>query len=86
MAIVVTSSYRTISSEAVGVTGSITPIDLQIAERTAKYNDTPKKVGHENPMVQWQEGWEHGTYGRWTFRLILNIQNWVNRPYGEVDT
>lgn len=85
MAIRVTSSYRTISSEAVGVIGSIPPIDLQIAERTAKYNGIPKSIAHQNLMAQWQERWEHGTYGRWTFRLIPNIQNWVNRSYGEVD-
>lgn len=85
MAIRVTSSYRTISTEAVGVIGGIPPIDLQATERTEKFNGTPKSIARENLIAQWQDRWENGTYGRWTFRLIPNIQRWANRPYGEVD-
>lgn len=36
-------------------------------------------------MRRWQEKWRDGTKGRWTYRLIPDIQTWIERPYGEVD-
>lgn len=85
MAIRVSSAYRTISAEAVGVIAGIPPIDLQIIERTAKYSGIAPEAAKEQLMAQWQERWESGTYGRWTHRLIPSIHTWINRPHGEVD-
>lgn len=48
MDIRVTSSYRTISTEAVGLIGGFPPIDLQVTERTEKYNRTPMSIAREN--------------------------------------
>ena len=36
-------------------------------------------------MTRWQEKWNNGTYGRWTWTLIPDIQIWLDRNYGEVD-
>lgn len=85
MAIRVSSAYRTISTEAVGVIAGIPPIDLQVTERSAKYNGIAPRTAKEQLMAQWQERWERGTFGRWTCRLIPNINRWISRPHGEVD-
>lgn len=33
----------------------------------------------------WQEEWEQGVVGRWTYRLIPNIVNWKKRKHGQLD-
>ncbi|KAJ8953123.1 hypothetical protein NQ317_001068 [Molorchus minor] len=35
-------------------------------------------------VERWQHKWNNGNYGRWTFALIPDIKDWINRPHGEV--
>ncbi|KAJ8960096.1 hypothetical protein NQ314_006111 [Rhamnusium bicolor] len=83
MAIRICCAYRTISTE--GVMAGIPPIELLIQERREKYTGVDSATARTNLMARWQDKWSHGTYGRWTYRLIPNIQAWIDKPYGEVD-
>lgn len=79
------SAYRTVSTEGACVIAGVPPIELQINERRDIYIGLTKQAAKQNLERQWQRKWENGIYGRWTHRLIPNIQRWTNRPYGEVD-
>lgn len=81
----ITSSYRTISADAVAVIAGIAPIDLLANERTSKYNGMDKLEAKEALLTAWQDRWQRSSNGRWTYHLIPNIKQWINRPYGETD-
>lgn len=85
LAIKICSAYRTVSTDGVGVIAGIPPIKWQIMERTERYEGTPKVEAYENMMTRWQTQWNDAPYGRWTYQLIPDIRQWVERPYGEVD-
>ncbi|XP_074041342.1 uncharacterized protein [Leptinotarsa decemlineata] len=73
------SSYRTISAEAACVIAGVSPIEIQVLERMKRYSGLGINAARKNLMRRWQLKW------RWTYRLIPNVESWVNRPYGEVD-
>lgn len=79
------SAYRTVSAEAACVITGVPPIEIQVIERRERYTGVRKEEAKENTFRTWQQKWDNGVYGRWTYRLIPNIQAWTNRPYGEVD-
>lgn len=81
----VATAYRTISADGVGVIAGTPPIDLLIKEREAIYKGTRRKEARNDLLLNWQMRWDSGTKGRWTHRLIPNVQKWLERPYGEVD-
>lgn len=85
MALRICSAYRTVSADGACVIAGIPPIELQIHERKERYLGVPKSIARENLTRSWQEKWDNGVYGRWTYRLIPNIQSWIKRPFGEVD-
>lgn len=85
MAIRVCSAYRTISTAAVGVIAALPPIDIMAVERKERFEGVTKTEARRNMLTTWQRRWEQETTGRWTFRLIPNIEHWIKRPYGEVD-
>lgn len=84
-AIRVSSAYRTISAEAVRVITGIPPMHLLVQERVETYQGNLKTEARSKLWIKWQEEWVNGKYGRWTYSLIPNIREWVERPYGEVD-
>lgn len=79
------SAYRTTSTLAAGVIAGIPPIDLLITERKEKYEGIDEEVATTNLMRQWQQRWETAEQGRWTNRLIPDIEKWIKRKYGEID-
>lgn len=92
-AIRVASSYRTVSEDAVCVIASILPIDILAAERRRLHlgraaDPRVKRLicdeERTTSLQQWQERWDCSSKGRWTHRLIPNINRWVNRTAGEV--
>lgn len=85
MTLRICSAYRTVSAEGSCVIAGIPPIELQIEERNERYTGVAKDVAKENLARRWQEKWDNGVHGRWTYRLIPNVQRWIKRPYGEVD-
>lgn len=81
----VCSAYRTISAEGVAVIAGIPPIELQVKERVEVYNGTARNTAREHLIAKWQQKWDSGRYGRWTWQLIPNIQRWLHKKQGEVD-
>lgn len=85
-AIRVAMAFRTISSDAVCVIAGMCPLTILANERSRKYfrrdeEDTLKA----DSIKAWQERWDQSEKGRWTHRLIPDIETWLNRPHGEID-
>ena len=88
----VTSSFRTVSTQAVLVTAGMTPTDLQAIERRMIFNvrhsmtqpESIEAIRHE-VFLRWQSRWENEEHGRWTYELIPVSKVRKNRKYGEVD-
>lgn len=80
--------YRTISSDAAQVISSMIPIDLLVAERieSKKHPERNKNENRAITLDLWSERWRQNTSGnaRWTRKLILDLESWVNRSHGEV--
>lgn len=90
----VASAFRTVSTDAVCVIAGMLPIRLIAEERRSLYRQkgligsTPEEsrtVARRNSMRQWQMQWDDSKKGRWTHRLIPQLNKWVNRSHGEVD-
>lgn len=88
----VACSYRTVSYAAVNVIASVIPIELLAKEPKYIYERPPERSRKEaatearrQSIERWQELWEAEVAGRWTARLIPQVDNWVNRKHGEVN-
>jgi Reverse transcriptase (RNA-dependent DNA polymerase)/Endonuclease-reverse transcriptase len=87
----VISSFRTTSGDAALVIAGMLPIDLvaQEAKKTyfgKKTNQTVESAAQRAESIrQWQDRWDNSTKGRWTYRLIPNIEIWTKRKHGEVN-
>ncbi|XP_046666484.1 uncharacterized protein LOC124358233 [Homalodisca vitripennis] len=84
----VCSAYRTVS--AVLAIAGVIPIKLLSGERKAIYQrqgeigkDTARTEERSRTYQQWQNSWQQDARGRWTARLIKQIQPWVERRHGE---
>ncbi|GJQ66448.1 hypothetical protein Trydic_g4449 [Trypoxylus dichotomus] len=71
MCIRVNSAYRSISRDATNIP-LIEPI---VRERKELCNGKDEATGTEEEMQEWQLNWTRGTYGRWTYQLIPDIQS-----------
>ncbi|XP_046685125.1 uncharacterized protein LOC124370866 [Homalodisca vitripennis] len=85
-------AYRTVSEPAVLVIAGVIPIKLLAGERKAIYQrqgeigkDTARTEERSRTYQQWQNSWQQDARGRWTARLIKEIQPLVERRHGEVD-
>jgi len=88
----VCSAYRTVSEPAVLVVAGVIPVKLLAGERKAIYRrqgdigkDAARSEERSRTFQQWQHSWEHDTRGRWTARLIKQVQPWLERRHGEVN-
>ena len=88
----VTCSYRTVSESATLVVGGIIPIDLLARERKPVFTRkaevekaTAKKEARIYTRERWKERWDSDTKGRWTARLINQLDTWLDRDHGEVN-
>lgn len=90
------SSYRTVSEAAALVVAGVIPIDLLAAERKEVFarltasNRTEtstviRRQARVNAIREWQGRWSICDKGRWTARLIGDLDSWVCRPHGEVN-
>ncbi|XP_036329814.1 uncharacterized protein LOC118741954 [Rhagoletis pomonella] len=44
-----------------------------------------KALARKHTLEMWQKKWDESSNGRWTQRLIPNIEKWISRPHGEVN-
>ncbi|KAI8129373.1 Retrovirus-related Pol polyprotein from type-1 retrotransposable element R1 [Lucilia cuprina] len=95
----VISAYRTVSTSAALVLSGIPPIDLLILEReeiwqrlnvatsldiNTQYIKNVKEEARNNLLTKWQEQWEADESGRWTHKLIPDIESWIKRKHGRM--
>ena len=79
-------AYRTVSDEAAFVVGGLIPIDLLAKERKLVYEKKlSAQEARDRSLSEWQTRWSTSTKSRWTYELIPNIKNWMDRKYGDVD-
>ena len=86
--------FRTVSDVVVCVIAGMMPIEVLAVERKQLYeqrSSTPeeqeknKKNIRQDSLQRWQEKWDASDKGRWTHRLIPQVDVWVNRKHGEVN-
>ena len=90
----VCSGYRTISLEASCVVAGAIPIDIAAREFSRIYEEKSRNLYTQCRSIRqterrlsiqnWQRRWDNSAVGRWTYRLIPNIEKWINRKNGEV--
>lgn len=91
----IVSAYRTVSTSAVLVLASMPPIDLLVRESGTRYDQTRtvtdpamlegiRRTTREQTLRQWQCRWEREETGRWTYRIIPRLKDWIDRGHGEV--
>ena len=85
-------SYRTVSEPAILVVAGVIPIDLLALERRFVHQQKPAlgvveahRTARANTIQAWQHRWESSTKGRWTARLIPQVDTWLFRKEGEVN-
>lgn len=90
----VASAYRTVSGPAVMVISGTIPIDLLVEERNALWQERRQagrvsgetaKAARMRTMQKWQDRWNNEPRGRWTARLVTDLDKWLNREHGEID-
>lgn len=79
------SCYRTVSYDACSVVTNMPPFKVLAQERATIYHGTSRAKARVILLDRWQEEWEQAKYGRWTHKLIPNINIWVNRKFGQVN-
>jgi len=92
MALSVACAYCMVSTDAIMVVRGTIPIHLLAVERVEieaalKTGATPENAKQEarvRTMDKWQHEWDGSGNGRWTHRLIPNIQAWMDRKWGSV--
>ena len=52
------------------------------SEAASKEN---KRIMRQDSLHRWQEKWDASEKGRWTHRLLPQVNEWVNRKHGEVN-
>lgn len=82
------------SNEALCVLSSTVPIDILASERRRVYERRcddrsfmvlVKQDERKSSIVSWQHRWNSSVVGRWTFRLIPDLEKWYERTHGEID-
>jgi len=83
----VASAYCTVSSDAVGVTACIPPLELMANERRNIYEfrGNPSTQHTKDTLIAWQNRWNGSSKGRWTYSLIGDLDKWVKRKHGVID-
>lgn len=85
----VSRAYRTVSYEAAILISSMIPVKLLAEERCIAANSHDKRQAYKEArkvsITKWQKEWEEADKGRWTYELINNVENWINRRHGELN-
>lgn len=93
------SAYRTVSTAAASVLSGIPPMYLKLREIKEIYDEKKllntsnihletnriKRQARTRLYHRWQHIWDNEDKGRWTHKLIPNIEKWLERKFGEVN-
>jgi len=91
MTLRVAMAYRTVSTQAIMVVAGMIPVHLLAKERQRMYIHTKEgkevnKQDHRaNTYKEWQKEWDQAKKGRWTHRLIQDVEKWSTRGFGNID-
>lgn len=91
MALRVAYAYHTVSTEAALVVAGLIPIPLLVEEHRRLFEagegraEEQKREARIMTLDAWQREWESCTKGRWTYKLLNNVRDWVNRRHGEMN-
>lgn len=87
----VISAFRTVSTDAALVIAGMMPLRM-LVEIERRKRLISRRTGLVHPdqvnddvMNRWQHEWTSSTKGRWTYRLIPNIEEWTGRKHGQVN-
>lgn len=85
-------AFRTVSDEAAFVIAGMMPVDLQAREAERVYASigvadvtTTRNTARSTSISEWQTRWTTSAKGRWTHRLIPNINIWLERKHGDLN-
>jgi len=92
-ALMVCSAFRTVSHDAALVISGGIQIDLLTVESAniragstgVATAESLLKRCRELTIAKWQERWVNSSKGRWTYKLIPELQRWLGRKHGHVD-
>nr|XP_041632428.1 uncharacterized protein LOC121502779 [Drosophila kikkawai] len=79
----ISSCFCTVSEEAALVVAGSIPIDLLAAER--RTGNSGSRTQRSTTVARWQARWDNASTGRWTHRLIPDLDQWIHRRHGQVD-
>lgn len=82
----VCSGYRSISYPAAEVIAGIPPARMLARESFERARGIDRRIIREETRRDWGATWEQGGKGEWTRRLIPNLDIWLDRQHGEVDS
>lgn len=80
-------AYRTVSGDAISVIAARMPIDLEVKVAASIYNgeNRERRAIRAAAEIEWQRRWNTSENGRWTYKLLPNIEEWTRRKHGEVN-
>lgn len=83
-------AYRTVSDDAAFVIAGMIPIDILVREcKHTSVSGTDQastsNTARCNSITEWQIRWSTSSKGRWTYELIPNIKDWLERKHGDLN-
>nr|CAH7733875.1 unnamed protein product [Callosobruchus chinensis] len=70
-----------VSTEAVEVVAVFPPMELEIQDCSKRLTGMRSAEYRELLFQRWQTRWNSAEKGRWTWRLIKDVEQWANRPW-----
>lgn len=88
-------AYRTSSTAALQVISGSMPVELMVEEKLRmaeickdgeerERREDRERALKEELLAKWKTKWNNGDKGKWTRKLIKNMETWINRTHGEV--
>ncbi|KAL4100909.1 hypothetical protein QTP88_020934 [Uroleucon formosanum] len=79
----VVNSRLLYAAPAALVVAGLVPAHIMVMERTRRYKEgISDKETREESYRKWQHEWDNAEEGRWTKRLIPDIEKWAKRKHG----
>lgn len=78
---------RTAATQVAEVLAGIPPLTLKAQEQMDVYGGTDRSLAKDKCRAAWKHEWHHAdpTKGKWSKRLISDLDDWLDRRHGDVD-